>query len=264
MHWTQKLRITKKDTLSAKVEDLKKGIAVIQKDIDDTKAETAEIQKQMKRASATREAENADSQQTITDQRMTQIVLNKALTSLKAVYSLIQQRVEEDAALSVHHRRAHRNPGAPLIPLSGTATQPGTGPAKFKTYSKNSGGSQVVTMIEKIITDSKVAEADALKAEQDAQATYETFMTGSNKAITAAAAKILTLSGNLAGAKEDLLISTKDLAATSKKIASLATELDDLKGSCDFIIKNFSKRQDARAAESDALKEALSILSGAK
>jgi len=252
---------SKKDTLSAKVEDLKKGIAVIQKDIDDTKDEIAETQKQMKRASQTREAANADSQQTITDQRMTQMVLNKALTSLKVVYSLIQQRVEEDFALS--HRR-HGNPGAPLIRLSGTDTQLGTGPAKFKTYSKNSGGSQVVTLIENIIAESKKTEAAALKAEQDAQTTYETFMTGSNKAISAASAKILTLSGNLAGAKEDLLISTKDLTAESKKITSLADELDDLKASCEFITKNFSKRQEARAAESDALKEALSILSGAK
>jgi len=252
---------SKKDTLSAKVEDLKKGIAVIQKDIDDTKDEIAETQKQMKRASQTREAANADSQQTITDQRMTQMVLIKALTSLRVVYSLIQQRAEEDFALS--HRR-HRNPGAPLIRLSGTDTQPGTGPAKFKTYSKNSGGSQVVTMIENIIAESKKTEAAALKAEEDAQTTYETFMTGSNKAISAASAKILTLSGNRAGAKEDLLISTKDLTAVSKKITSLADELDDLKASCDFITKNFSNRQEARAAESDALKEALSILSGAK
>merc|ERR1719401_3016723 len=155
----------------------------------------------------------------VTDQRMTQMVLNKALNSLRAVYALIQQRREEDAALSKHHRRSHRShgkPGAPLIRLSGSATEPGTGPVKFKTYSKNSGGSRVVSMIEKIIAESKVTEADAIKAEQDAQTTYESFIKGSNKAIASDSEKIMTLSGHLAGAKEDLLISSKDLTATSK------------------------------------------------
>merc|ERR1719316_511418 len=172
---------------------------------------------------------------------MTQMVLNKALTTMKQVYALLQN-----------------GRGAPHMKLGGAT------PAKFKKYEKNAGGSQVVKLLESIIADSKKAEADAIKAEQNAQTSYETFMLDSNKAIEKKSEQIMTLSGNKAKAEEDLNMAKKDLAATIKKLSNLADEKDDLHGSCDFIIKNFKTRQDARQAETDALNEAMAILSGAK
>merc|ERR1719198_765125 len=172
---------------------------------------------------------------------MTQMVLNKALTTMKQVYALLQN-----------------GRGAPHMKLGGAT------PAKFKKYEKNAGGAQVVKLLESIIADSKKSEADAIKAEQNAQTTYETFMTDSNKAIEKKSEQIMTLSGDRAKAEEDLNMAKKDLAATNKKLDNLASEEDDLHGSCDFVIKNFTKRQEARQGEIDALKEAMSILSGAK
>jgi hypothetical protein len=37
----------------------------------------------------------------------------------------------------------------------------------------------------------------------------------------------------------------------------------DLHKSCDFVLKNFAARQEARANEMDALAEAIAVLSGA-
>jgi len=233
----------KKDTLSIKRDDLKKSIETFSKNMDAAKTLVSETKIQMARASDTREAANNDYQQTITDQRMTQMILDKALSTMKQVYALMQNG---------QHR------GAPNMKIGGNA------PAKFKKGGKNAGGGKVVAMIEGIITDSKKAEADAIKAEQNAQTTYETFMLDSNKALEKTSEKIMTLSGNRAKAEEDLNMAKKDLAATSKKISNLADENDDLHGSCDFVMNNFQKRQDARQAETDALKEAMSILSGAK
>jgi hypothetical protein len=235
----------KKDTLTVKRDDLKKTIETLSTQIKNTKDQVAEIKKQMARASDTREAANADYQQTITDQRMTQMVLNKALTTMKQVYALLQQRGK-------------------IIKLSGNKVDPGSGPAKFKAGGKNANGAKIMSMLESIITDAKKAEADAIKAEQNAQTSYETFMLDSNKAIEKKSEQIMTLSGNKAKAEEDLNMAKKDLAATIKKLSNLADEKDDLHGSCDFIIKNFKTRQDARQAEIDALNEAMAILSGAK
>merc|ERR1719486_1811475 len=168
---------------------------------------------------------------------MTQMVLNKALTTLKQVYALLQ-----------NGRRAPTK----------------TGPGRFKKYEKNAGGGKVVSLIEGILNDSKKAEADAIKAEQNAQQTYETFMLDSNKAIEKKGEQISTTSGNRAKTEEDLILAKKDLAGTNKKLKNLSDEKTDLHGSCDFIIKNFKTRQDARAAESSALTEAMAILSGSK
>merc|ERR1719262_185583 len=62
----------KKELLEAKIEDLKKAIEKMTKDIETHKATIAETQKQMGRASDVREAENVDYQQTVTDERLTQ------------------------------------------------------------------------------------------------------------------------------------------------------------------------------------------------
>jgi len=247
----------KKSNLDTKSADLKKSINTLDQDMTSTKAEVAEIKDQMKRAGENREAANADYQQTITDQRMTQMVLNKAINTMKQVYALLQN------GRSHRLRRVH-GPGASLSVTSGTSTEPGTGPAKFKDNMVNAGGAQVIGLLEGVLADSKKAEADAIKAEEDAQSAYESFMLDSNKALTKKSEQIMTASGNRAKADEDLNIAKKDLAATKKKLSNLSDENDDLHSSCDFITKNFKSRQDARAAETDALKEALSILSGAK
>merc|ERR1719388_682121 len=151
--------------LIQKIADLESTIEQLKKDIEAKTAEIAEMQVQMKRASEDREGENADFQQTAMDQRMTQMILTKALDRMKQVYALLQQRARA-------HLRAvaqHEQPGAPHIQTSATDTDPGNGPARFTKYEKNAGGGRVVAMIEGIINDSKALEADAIAAEQDAQ-----------------------------------------------------------------------------------------------
>merc|ERR1719453_1293256 len=96
---------------------------------------------QMKRASETREAENADFQQTVSDQRVMSIILTKALDRMKQVYAMLQQRGLQ--------------PGAPHIQTSGTHTDPGNGPVKFKKSGKNAGGGRVVAMLEEILADTR-------------------------------------------------------------------------------------------------------------
>merc|ERR1719159_765014 len=110
----------------------------------------------MKRASENREAENADFQQVVMDQRITQEILRKALERMQSVYSFLQQ------------------PGGPHTATSATDTDPGSGPVRFaNNKGKNAGGAKVVRMIESIISDSKKLEGEAIRGEQDSQTAYE-------------------------------------------------------------------------------------------
>merc|ERR1719253_2392289 len=106
----------KKESLQAQMADLKKTIEKLTKDIDASEKAVAEMKNQMKRASETREADNADFQTTVSDHRVMSMILTKALDRMKQVYALMQQQ----------------QPGAPHIQTSGTHTDPGNGPAKFK------------------------------------------------------------------------------------------------------------------------------------
>merc|ERR1719163_170441 len=239
----------KKDSLTAQIADLKKTIEKLTKDIDASKAAVAEMKNQMKRASETREAENADFQVTVNDHRVMSMILTKALDRMKQVYALLQQR----------------QPGAPHIQTSATHTDPGNGPAKFKdNAAKNAGGGRVVAMLEEILADTRKTEDQAMASEQDSQSAYENFMKETNKSILKTTQAISDMTSGRASAKEELSMAKTDFSETMTELEGLDQTNADLHKSCDFVLKNFDARQKARAAEMDALNEAKNILSGAK
>merc|ERR1719504_326730 len=67
----------KKASLEAKIADLEKTIEKLTADIAASEKAVAEAMDQMKRASETREAENADFQTTVSDHRIMSIILTK-------------------------------------------------------------------------------------------------------------------------------------------------------------------------------------------
>jgi len=235
-----------KDSLTAKIADLTKNIEKLTADIDASKAAVAASMKQMKRASETREAENADFQTTVNDHRVMSMILNKALDRMKQVYALMQQQA----------------PGAPHIQTSGTHTDPGNGPAKFKKMEKNAGGGRVVAMLEEVLADTRKTEDQAMVSEEDSQSAYENFMKDSNQSLSKLQASISDMSGARASSKESLSMAKTDFSQTMNELEGLDATNKDLHTSCDYVLKNFDARQAARAAEMDALKEAKNILSG--
>merc|ERR1719213_348985 len=206
------------------------------------------MEKQMARASHNRESENAEYQQTIADQRLTQTILQKAVDRMKEGYaSFLQQQ-----------------PGAAHIATSGNHTDAGNGPARFTKYEQNTGGSKVIALLETVMADSKATEDEVIKSEEDSQTAYETFMKDSNKGITKYSESVSSMSGARAKAKAAQSMAETDLKQTVKDLGGLSELLGDLHGSCDFVMKNFEARQEARTAEMESLKEAKAILSGMK
>jgi len=240
----------KKDSLLAQIAGLEKRIEQLTKDIAAAKEAIAHAMDQMKRASETREAANADFQVTVNDQRVMTIILTKALERMKEVYALLQRR--------------GLKPGAPHIQTSGTHTDPGNGPAAFKTYSHNAGGGRVVKMLEEILADSKEVIDQSMDSEQSDQSAYENFMKDSNKMIIKTTQAIADMTAARASAKEELSMAKTDLSQTMTELEGLAQTNADLHKSCDYALNNFDARQAARAAEIDALNEAKAILSGMK
>merc|ERR1719421_1176388 len=129
--------------------------------ITELKAEIANLEIQLKRAGEDKEAENALFQTTVADQRATQKLLAGALNILKGFY--------DKAALV---QKSTKQPAGPPPP-------PG-----FKSYSNNAQSGGVMGMIEQIIADAKAMEAEAIKAEEDAQIAYESLVTETNNSIT--------------------------------------------------------------------------------
>jgi len=240
----------KKDSLTTRIADLEKSIETLTANIGTTTQEIADTQNQMGRRSETREAENGDYQATVQEQRLTQMILQKAMDRMAQVYAMLMQR-------------AHQ-PGAPHTQTSATSTDPGNGPAKFKKYEENAGGKRVLAMLDEVLQDSKTMENDAIASEEDAQAAYENFMKDSNKFIIKGTQGITDMTEGKATAESDLVMAKTDLKGTMGELFGLHEEAGDLHKSCDFLLNNFELRQKARSAEIDALNEAKNILSGMK
>merc|ERR1719411_1930898 len=93
--------------------------------------------------------------------------------------------------------------------------------------------------------DKEMTEAET--EEKDAQEDYEQSMKESTKA---------DLEADLETHTEDKASTTKELMATMQYIQSLHNE-------CDWLLKYFDVRKEARASEIDALGKAKAVLAGA-
>jgi len=240
-------QVRKKSDTESKIEGLKMVMSELAASLTTLKSEIAEMNVQIKRAGEDRELANKDFQGTVSDQRETQTLLHKAINVLKAVYtkqaagkkaSLIKANVEDDLF-------------APPPPPSG-----------FKDYAKNEGGGGAVALLTQILGDAKVLEAEAMKDEQQGQETYEKFVQDTNKAISAKAKSIVNKSQDKAKAEQDMGNSKTDLQQQSSELSTLGNSRKDLRIQCDFLLKNFDVRQQARDEEIEALKQAKAILSG--
>merc|ERR1719428_124131 len=229
----------KKGDLDTKIADLTAEIAKLTEELAALSAEVTETQVEMKKASAIREEENKDFQMTITDQRATQAILEKALAKLASFYDLLQEKSKEE--------------GEPLAP-----------PPEQATYAKSSGGGKVMAMIQGVIDESKTSETQAIADETSAQAAYEGFIKDSNKLITKNSASIANKSSAKAKADAELAEAKGDLKSTIDVILTLADTSKTLHDQCDFLLKHFTERQANRAQEIDALNQAKAIFSGMK
>eukprot|EP00747_Dinoflagellata_sp_TGD_P136758 gnl/TRDRNA2_/TRDRNA2_175597_c0_seq19.p1 gnl/TRDRNA2_/TRDRNA2_175597_c0~~gnl/TRDRNA2_/TRDRNA2_175597_c0_seq19.p1 ORF type:complete len:427 (-),score=165.10 gnl/TRDRNA2_/TRDRNA2_175597_c0_seq19:78-1178(-) len=227
-----------KEDLEGKMDQLGKTIKQLTKEIADAKKQIADTEVAIKKASETREAENAEYQTVVADQRATQTILKKAVKKLESFY----KKAAAAAALVQQ-------------------TPPGGGLAPVK---KNAGAGPVMGMIEDIIEDSKEIEAEAVSGEKQAQADYEKFVKDSNALIADLSSTVEEKTKGLAAANLELEGASDDHGSVSDELEALAGVKQDLHGECDFVLKNFEVRQKARLAEMEGIAQAKQILSGAK
>jgi uncharacterized small protein (DUF1192 family) len=229
-------KMSLKEDLETKINDDTTLIEELTEQISVLKEEIAQTQKEMTKASQLREQANHEFQVTITDQRATQAILSKALDRLKSFYD------KKAAALAQEDQE----------------------PPAQATYKKSAGSSGVMAMIETLVDESKQLETEAMKAEADSQAAYETFMKDSTASIEAASKEVVNKSAQMAQADADKVQASDDLKATINDLLTLGEYNQELHKKCDFLVKNFDLRQQSRTQEMEALAQAKAIFQGAK
>merc|ERR1712151_1199445 len=146
---TNQLQTEKKDRekqdLIAKIEDLELTIKTLTEEIENLKAEIAEMQVQLKRAGEDREKQNKEFQMTVADQRETQKLLTAAVAILGEFYG----KAEKAAMLQKRQEPVGPPP-----------------PAGFETYKKSAASGGVMSMLQQIISDAAAMEAETIRSER--------------------------------------------------------------------------------------------------
>jgi len=141
---------------------------------------------------------------------------------------------------------------------------PGPAPATYGEYEKSSESSGgVVAMIKLLVRDLDKEMTEAETSEEDNQKDYEEAMadaatkrTEDSKASTEKASAKAKVETALEAHKEGKASASKELMATMQYISNLH-------GECDWLLKYFDVRKEARTSEIDALGKAKAVLNGA-
>jgi septal ring factor EnvC (AmiA/AmiB activator) len=261
--------------LETAIEDTKEGIAVTQSDIAALQESIKALDKSVAQATEQRKQEHEDFTELMASDSAAKELLGFAMNRLNKFYNpkLYKAPTRELSA----EDRATLAAGGTLPPTPTPGGIAGTGitvlsqvedrpapPPQAPSYSKKTGESTgVITMIRLLITDLDKEMAEAQTTEKDSQADYETMMKDSaskraddSKSLADKQRALADMQANLESKQEEKVSTSKTLVATNQYIGSLHAE-------CDWLLKYFDVRAEARASEVDALGKAKAVLSGA-
>lgn len=224
---TEQQKVAELETIQSKTSQLKAEIQSLEDEV-------AEMNKQTQLAGQNREKENKEFQTVVTEQRQTQLLLQKAMTSLKKFY------VKENEAAFI---QAKSDDGEP----------------EFKDYKEQSSFG-VLSMLQKLIADAKAMEAEATHAETSAQKDYEAFAKTTTAAIKTKLKEKTTKEKEKGAAESSLVEARQAKDALGTKLDELVTLKRHLHDQCDILMKRFDERQSARSDEMESLTQAKAML----
>jgi len=249
LHENERENATKTADLSrkeAQIADLESQAQVLTETIASLKKEIHELQVELQRASEDRKMENHQFQMTVSDQMTMVDALKAALGKLSAFYNRASL-VQKDAPLTeaANARILHEAP-------------------KFQEYQDSGSSNHVMTLLQKLIGEAKVVVQESQHAEQEAEKAYEALITETNDAVKGKSRMITDKGEQLASVEADKFQAMEDKDVLVSELEALAQTRAELHGQCDYIIKNFEVRQQARSNEMDKLNEVKAILRGMK
>jgi len=251
--------------LETTIEDTTEKIATLTDELKALAEGIVTLDKEVKESTETRQEEHEEYTELMAGNNAAKDLLGVAKNRMNKFYNPKLYKAPPNRELT-EEERISENMGVSFVQIASHSNKADPGPAPeapqaFEKKGQESGG--VLAMIDMIVADLDKETQEAELMETDAQKEYETFMKDAamkritdSKAITDKEGAKADGEAALEAAKEEKLSKVKELMATEKYIASLHLE-------CDWLIKNFDLRKEARAGEIDSLKKAKAVLSGA-
>jgi len=258
------------ETLAAEIKALQDGIKALDKSVTE--------------ATEQRKEENEEFKALMAADSMAKEVLGWAKNRLNKFYNPKlytappKRELSEEESITV-------NMGGTLAPTPAPAGIAGTGigafvqirahsqsnkvappppPETFGPYTKKGGETNgVIAMIDLLVKDLDKEMQEAEVSEKDAQSDYETMMEDAGNKRAADIMLLTEKEGTKADTEEALETEKGKKAETSKELMGTMKYISGLHGECDWLLKYFEARKEARTSEIDSLTNAKAVLSGA-
>jgi hypothetical protein len=238
------------------VSDLEKGIeeakelqATLVDEIATLTKELKSLDKQVEEAGIQRREEHEDYVNLMASNTAAKELIGLAKNRMLKFYN---PKLAEPAAAFIQ-LHSQKSAGAPPPP-----------PATWDAYSKKSEESNgVIGMLDSMVNDLDKEMQEAEFEEKDAQEDYETFTKDASEKRIADSKSVADKSAAKAESEVAMDKATKDRATKMKEALATVDWIGGLHKECDWLLQNYDARKAAREGETDALKKAKAVLSGA-
>jgi len=261
------------DTETA-IDDAKESISTLGSEIEALDDGIKALDKTVADATEQRTKENAEYTEVLAANNAAVDLLKFAMNRLNKFYNPSQYQPPAKRQLS-EDEQITLNMGGTLAPTDAPGGIAGTGiglvqaappppPEANLAYKKKGEESNgVIQMIKTIIADvDKEIQVTQLE-EKDAQKDYEKFMNDAKNKRAEDSQSLTDKTGALAETTEELVVSEQTLKDTKLDLMATDKALSGLHGDCDWLLKYFDARAEARTGEIEALGKAKDVLNGA-
>jgi len=239
--------------MEAEIEELADSIATTTSEIAALKKGLEDLDKSVVEATEQRKDEHAEYTDTAAANQAAVELIGMAKNRMNKFYNPSQYKeppkTESASFVQVSMRSKRADPGpAPEMPSGAPKKQ-------------ESGG--VLAMMDQMVKDVEMDMQEAKMTEANSQEDYEQAMKDAaikrekdSKSIVTKEAEKAETTSKLEEAREGKSTKETQLGNTNDK-------LNELHQDCDFLLDNYDSRKEARAKESDGLKESKAVLAGA-
>jgi septal ring factor EnvC (AmiA/AmiB activator) len=273
---THKVQSNEKSDLETSIEDGKEQITNLKAEIEALDDGIKALDKEVAEATELREKEHEDFVSSLAGNSAAVDLLKFAKNRLNKFYNPSQYKAPPKRELS-EEQQITLNNGGTLAPTDAPGGIAGTGigfsqsdaappppPEADMAYKKKGGESSgVIRLIDMIINDVDKEIQTMELEEKDAQGDYEKFSADAQSKRAEDSKSMTDKEAALADAEEQLVDDKGALKNKKTDLMNTDKTLSDLHADCDFLLKYYEVRKEARTGEIDAMGKAKDVLNGA-
>jgi chromosome segregation ATPase len=268
--------------LETSIETEEESLATVKEDIKALGKGIAALDKSVAEATEQRKEEHEDFTELMTSDSAAKELLNFAKNRLNKFYNPKLYVAPPKRELS-EEERITVNMGGTLAPTAAPGGIAGTGvtvmsqvavhrqvdappppPATAGAFKKKAEeGNGVIAMIDLLVSDLDKEMTEAKTTEKNAQAEYEKTMSDSAEKRAMDSKTLTDKEVAKASFEVSLEANKEEKAATTKELMAVHGYISNLHAECDWLLKYFDVRKEARDGEIESLKSAKAVLSGA-